>query len=370
MVIAALNNWLKRKNMRLRNFDEREIDQFVRWRNLKIRGFARRGERVAIGILIGYLRKLGAVLTPPKKFDATRNGIIVGKFCSHLRRNQALSSATEINYSGYARLFLSEYGPSRSMRKLSATDVTSFVRRHARDQSSGRASLMVTALRSFFRFLRLRGDISKDLAACIPAVARWRLANLPKFIEPSEVKLLLKHCDRKTNKGQRDYAILLLISRLGLRAGEVVALELEDVNWQSGEISIQGKGKRRARFPLPKDVGAAIADYLRHARPVCASRRLFLRTRAPLRGFATSANIGTIVSRTLTKAGLNPPCRGAHLLRHSAAVQILRNGSSLAEVGEVLRHKSINTTAIYAKVDLRRLSELARPWPRVAGGDV
>jgi site-specific recombinase XerD len=226
---------------------------------------------------------------------------------------------------------------------------------------------MVGALRSFFRFLRWRGDIVIDLASTVPRVADWRLSSLPKSLPAGEVERLIMSCRQATVTGQRDYTVLLLLARLGLRAGEVVALTLDDIDWDAGELKVRGKGGREDRLPIPRDVGRAMTVYLRHGRPRdCTTRRFFVRRKAPLRGFASSVAVCTIVRRALERAGIASPRKGAHLLRHSLATEMLRKGAPLAEIGEVLRHRLVDTTAIYAKVDLVALRALAPPWP--AGG--
>jgi site-specific recombinase XerD len=186
---------------------------------------------------------------------------------------------------------------------------------------------------------------------------------LPKFISAHQVKQVLASCDRTKPGGKRDYAVLLLLARLGLRAGEIVALALDDLDWQSGDIIIHGKGQQVARLPLPPDVGEALVDYLREARPTGRSRRLFLRNRAPLRAFAGSSSVDCIVARALKRAGLAPSLKGAHLLRHSLATDLLRHGASLTEIGQLLRHRQPNTTQIYAKVDIESLRGIAVAWP-------
>jgi len=226
-----------------------------------------------------------------------------------------------------------------------------------------RAGIMVTALRSFFRYLLHRGAIATDLAGCVPAVPNWSLSSLPRFLPAPTVEKLLKHCNRKTAVGRRNHAILLLLARLGVRAGEVINLSLDDIDWASGQITIHGKGGRSAPLPLPTDVGTALAAYLRRDRPPSASRRVFLRHRAPLTGFANPSTLSSIVRRALKQAGIESAHMGAHVLRHSLATSMLRNGGSLDEIGELLRHQSPNTTAIYAKVDVAALHTLALPWP-------
>jgi site-specific recombinase XerD len=222
---------------------------------------------------------------------------------------------------------------------------------------------MVTALRSFLRFLYQRGDITSDLASALPSVANWRLSHLPKSLLPEQVERLLASCDRQTAIGRRDFAILLLLARLGLRAGEVVALTLEDLDWEAGAFTVHGKGNRREQLPLPEDAGDALVDYLRHGRPPCTSRRVFIRGRAPHQGFSSSVAVCDVVRRALVRAGLNPPFKGAHLLRHSLATSMLRGGASLGEIGDILRHCRPETTQIYAKVDLDALRALTPPWP-------
>jgi len=226
--------------------------------------------------------------------------------------------------------------------------------------------LLVTALRSFLRYLRHQGKVATDLAACVPTVARWSFATLPKFLPAGTVQRVLDRSNRRTPIGRRDYAILFLLARLGLRACEIVALNLEDIDWEKARITIRSKGGRWAQLPLPTDVGEALALYLRHGRPSCSCRRVFIRDRAPRIGFANSIAVSTLVMRALERAGVDSARKGAHLFRHSLARDMIRQGASLDEIGELLRHQSPNTTAIYAKVDLPALRPLALPWP---GGD-
>jgi len=200
------------------------------------------------------------------------------------------------------------------------------------------------------------------LAASVPSVADWRLSELPKFLEPEQVERLLEACNRTTPEGRRDHAVLLLLARLGLRAGEVVHMELDDIDWENGAIMVRGKSRREDRLPLPTDVGEALAAYLAEARPRCPSRTVFLRLRAPRQGFRSSVAVCDIVRRALARAGLHPGRKGSHLLRHGLAVKMLRGGASLAEIGEILRHELPITTEIYAKVDVAALRALALPW--------
>lgn len=250
-----------------------------------------------------------------------------------------------------------------NVRVPSAADITKFVVRQADRVSPVRSALLVTALRCFFRYLHHRGEVSTDLSGCVPAVPNWSLSTLPRFLPTNDVERILECCGRNSSVGRRNYAILVLLARLGLRAGEVVGLNLEDIDWTTAQITIRGKGGRSVPLPLVADVGAALATYLRDDRPCCVSRRVFIRHRAPLVGFANASAISTLVMRAIKHAGVVSAHNGAHVLRHSLASNLLRQGSSLDEIGELLRHQSPNTTAIYAKVDVAALHTLALPWP-------
>jgi integrase/recombinase XerD len=221
----------------------------------------------------------------------------------------------------------------------------------------------VTGLRSLLRFLYLEGLIDRDLAVAVAPVANWRLASLVKALDAPSVARLLDSCDQDTAIGRRDFAILLLLSRLGLRIGEVAALRLDDLDWRAGELVVCGKGNRQERLPLPVDVGESITAWLKDGRPDCHSRFVFTRARAPHGGLHPSA-LTSVVHRACRRAGL--PQVGAHRLRHTAATRMLRAGSSLRDVGQVLRHRSSEVTSIYAKVDRRALSAVVRPWPGAA----
>jgi integrase/recombinase XerD len=249
--------------------------------------------------------------------------------------------------------------------KLNATDVLTFVRRRANQLKNKRVLLMTTALRSFLRFLRFRGKIKLDLATCVPAVASWSLSAIPRSLPPPQVEQVLTEArKRSTAVGRRDHAILLLLARLGLRSGEVCNLTLEDIDWEKSRIAVRGKGDRVAQLPMPADVGEAIAAYLKEGRPrLPSNRRLFIRTRAPLAGFKGQGSVGSVVKHALLRAKIDSPRKGAHQFRHTLASTMLQNGSSLSEIGELLRHRSPDTTVIYAKVDLISLRSLALPWP-------
>jgi integrase/recombinase XerD len=251
---------------------------------------------------------------------------------------------------------------------ITAADVTGFVLSSCPGRAVGSAKLIVCALRSLLRWLHLTGQMPTSLASAVPPVAGWRLSGMPKGLEAGELRGLLASCDRRTRTGRRDYAVMLLLSRLGLRAGEVAGLGLDDIDWRRGELTIRGKGNRAERLPLPADVGAAIAAYLRRGRPATADgRNVFVRVHAPHRAL-TTGGVTMIVFDTAQRAGLGK--LHAHRLRHTAATAMLHAGSPLPEVGQVLRHRSMLTTAIYAKVDRNALAVLARPWPAEPAGGV
>jgi site-specific recombinase XerD len=327
---------------------------------------AQRRGTAAFRHLLDFLRREG--LIPPeleRERRLTPADQHVESYVQHLRRARALAEPTIINYVPFIRAFLKDCfgrGPI-AFSRLRAGDVVRFVQHQAPRMHVKRAKSLTTALRSFLQYLRLRGDITADLAAAVPAVANWSMSAIPRGITPAAVRKLLDSVDRRTATGRRDYAILLLLARLGLRSGEVVSLELDDIDWTAGQLSVRGKGGHRSELPLSADVGKAIAAYLRRGRPRSTSRRVFLRTKAPIDGFRGSSSLGCVVRRSLERAGVDAPTTGAHQFRHGLATEMLRQGASLDEIGEVLGHHHPQTTTIYAKVALKALRTLALPWP-------
>ncbi len=287
------------------------------------------------------------------------------RYRRYLVVERGVGASTIRGYVRAARLFLEgrvcseDVGPG--LECLRAGDVVAFVVARCPSQSQGSAKLTVRALRSLLGFLYLEGMIDRPLADAVPSVASWRLSGLPKGLSPAEVAGLLGSCDRASVVGRRDLAMLMLLARLGLRAGEVARLELEDIDWRAGEIVVRGKGDRHERLPLPCDVGEAITAYLREGRPkTTTGRTVFVWVKAPHRAL-TGDGVSAVVAASARRAGLGVIY--AHRLRHTVASDLLRAGSSLVEVGQVLRHRSMLTTAIYAKVDLQALRTIARSWP-------
>jgi site-specific recombinase XerD len=361
-LITKFNQWLRSRHAELYDLDESAIERFLQPRQNA--GCTRRGDTAALCRLLHMLRQQGAT-RQAKKTPLCPQRRITTKYGCYLIEGCGLSQATVINYVPFIDQFLSERFRSVpfNLSRLRASDLTDFVQRHAHKLGVKRAQLLVSALRSFLRYLRHQGKVRTDLAVCVPTVARWSFATLPKFLPAGAIQRVLDHVDQQTAVGRRNYAILLLLARLGLRSCEIVALNLEDIDWENARITIRSKGGRLSQLPLSADVGRAVAQYLRHGRPRSQCRRVFIRDKAPRVGFANSIAISTLVMRALQNARVASAHKGAHLFRHSLATNMIRQGASLEEIGELLRHQSPNTTAIYAKVDLPALRPLALPWP-------
>ncbi len=353
--------WLNQENIELSKARDRSIDEFLKYRGGK--DPIRRGHFATLRLLLQHSGNTEVMCDSQKEECGVHN--VEEGFARYLSQERGLSPDAVRNYTLMVRHFLHDRRNAGAIQihTLNPGDVTAFLLRYVQTVKRKTAKLMSTALRAFFRYLRLRGELDADWAMLIPSIAAWRLSDLPKALEAHEVEHLLSKCDRSNKLGQRDYAIVLVLARLGLRAGEIVRMTLDDIDWEAGEIIIQGKGPRKDRIPLPWDVGEALVTYLQQGRPACATRRVFVRSRAPYRGFSSSVAVCNIVERALLRAKIQPPCKGAHLLRHSLATHMLRKGASLTEIGDILRHSSITTTEIYAKVDIVALRKLAQPWP-------
>jgi integrase/recombinase XerD len=311
--------------------------------------------------LLGYLRGLGVVPLPSEPVACTPVGLLVAAYRDYLACERGLAAGTVCRYLAVARLFLAECErpDGLDLQHLSAGDVTSFVVCQCRGRRVASATVLVTGLRSLLRFLLAEGYTDRPLAQAVPTATVWAGGSLPRPLRAEVIAAMRVGCDERTVVGLRDVAILTVLQRLGLRAGEVAGLELGDVDWRHGEIVVRGKGNRQERLPLPADVGDAVVAYLRH-RPRVECRALFLKVRAPIAGVSREV-VGKLVRAACLRAGL--PAVGPHRLRHSAATATLAAGASLAEVGELLRQRSASVTAIYAKVDRTALRTLALPWP-------
>lgn len=315
--------------------------------------------------LLHLLHEEGVIRLAGASSNVTPVQRLLDEYALYLRQERGLAPSTLVNYLRVIRGFLMERfgkGPLQ-LSALCAADVVLFVRRQAGRVPPKVAKLATTALRSFLRYARYRDYVTADLGAAVPTVANWAMASIPRSIESDHVKRVLAHCNRQSAVGCRDYAILLLLARLGLRAGEVAFLKLEDIDWKTGCLSVGSKGGYRSALPLPVEVGEAIATYLQKGRPASSSRFVFLCARAPIRSFKSQTSILSIVRHALVRAGIESPRKGAHQFRHALACEMLQQGASLPEIGQILRHRSPQTTAIYAKVDLASLRTLALPWP-------
>jgi site-specific recombinase XerD len=362
-LVADLSRWLERKQLTVRDLDENRINDYLRFRANHLA--PNRNDQPTFRVLLEQLRNDGLIRASPPDVKDGQIDRIENDYVRYLTQERGLTQSTLAKYLPIMRQFLTvRFGNGLiSLKELSLDDITQFILRHAQACSRRRAQLLVTVLRSFLRFVYQKGQTPTDLSTCVPTVANWSLSELPIFLRPEDIERLLQSCDKSSIIGQRDYAVLLLLARLGLRAGEVVHMVLEDIDWEAGELIIRGKSFRQDRLPLLQDVGEALATYLYQGRPRCSSRRVFIRNMAPHKGFSSSTAIGDIVRRAFKRAGLQRTHKGAHLLRHSLATQMLNNGSSLNEIGEILRHEQPHTTEIYAKVDWMALISLAQPWP-------
>jgi site-specific recombinase XerD len=362
-IVADLSRWLRRRRLDAGDLDECTVERYLQSRQRFVDTY--RGASFVPYKFLGMLRDRRIVThkTVPTVVDPRE--IVVDAFRQYLSQERGLSVSIQCNYTRFAHQFLRErFGRgSLELSALSATDVTGFIRRHAHERSARSAQHIVGSLRAFLRYLRYRGEITTDLATCVPTVANWSLSTLPKFLQPGQVQQVLDHCDRHSAVGLRNYAILVLLARLGLRACEVVAMTLDDIDWEGAHLTVRGKGGQRVQMPLSAEVGHAIAAYLRKGRPRCTSRRLFIREHAPRVGFANSCAVSTLVQRALADAGVDSPHTGAYVFRHSLATEMLRQGASLGEIGQLLRHAHPDTTQIYAKVDVCALRPLALCWP-------
>jgi site-specific recombinase XerD len=360
-LVGHFNRWLEQKGISAEQLDENAIERYCRW--LRHRKHVRAEDVCSLVRLLDLLREQG--ITPRCTTKAVRAPREILLDRCYLRDERGLAQGSVRNMLLFVDRFLVEKYPRDhfDFAALNPENITAFVRKLATELGSVQAKHMVTALRGFFRYLRHRGEIETDLAGCVPRVPNYSFSTVPKFLPAGSVEKILRLTDRSTPRGRRDYAILILLARFGLRTSEVVRLELEDVDWELGQITVRGKGGRWSKLPLPSDVGQALATYLQHDRPLCSTRRLFVTQRAPITGLSTGCAIVKTVTRALSRAGIVSERKGGYLFRHTLATEMLGRGASLQEIGEVLRHRKADTTRIYAKVDFRALRNLAQPWP-------
>ncbi len=308
-----------------------------------------------------YLRQQGAVEAIANSTIQTPSPLSV--FRDWLLRHRGLSVVTVDRHERLITGMLSALGTN------TAGYDAALVRKVILDQIRGcrpaHAKTMVGALRVYLRFLAANGPCQPGLDHALPTVAEWKLSSLPRYLDTKQAGQLIGSCSRNGPQGWRDRAIVLLLIRLGLRAGDIASMRPSDIDWEDATVLVRGKGRRDVRLPLPQDAGDAVLDYIEHARPQVAIDRVFLCVKAPFRPLRSGMIVSGIVRATLRRAGIkNPPSHGANLLRHTAATMMLRAGATLDEIGTVLRHKSPDTTAHYAKVDIAALQQVAQPWPK------
>ncbi len=311
---------------------------------------------------LAHLRARGVIVAAPPAPPANQFKAISERFASWMRRHRGITPSTAHRYQLALRTFIAQLGEGPGKYHVAA--IRSFVIEQIGILGRGETRSAVTAIRAFLRFLVAEGRVNGGMEHAVPTVPQWRLASLPRYLEACALERVVASCDLSTCLGLRDHAVLLLLARLGLRAGDIVGMTLDDVDWKRGTLRVRGKSRQEVLLPLPQDVGEAVLAYIERGRPSSTSDRVFLAANAPTRPLASSATVSGIVSLALRRAGIhNPPSRGAHLLRHSAATAMLRSGGALDTIATVLRHKSPDTTAYYAKVDVALLQQVAQPWP-------
>ena len=358
---GVLSRWLEERALDLSALDELLYGVFLAESDAKRLSPEATGRQ-----LLGWLRANGLIGPAAVRSDDNPITQIQLRYERYLRDERGVRANTVRVYLQAVGVFLRYTFSTKSvdLEFLSLNDVNGYIRGACSRYKPATTKTHVVALRSFLGYLHRCGDIPVDISDGIFSVRNWRLSSLPKALEPSHVEALIASCDISTAVGRRDRAILLLLARLGLRACEIVWMTLDDFDWFGSVITVTGKGGRRDRLPLPHDVGEAVAAYLLDGRPKCSTRRVFVTTIAPYRGFQASNSIGKLFYSARKRAGLNSLIQGGtHLLRHSLATQMLRNGASLEEIGQILRHDCADSTRIYAKVDLDSLRPLAPAWP-------
>lgn len=363
--VAHFGTWLQANEMSLAQINEEVVSRFAhhycqcpggrKQRNVSGK-YVKRIQR-----FVTFLGQQGAINLPKLNDAEPIVPELILRFNEHLRL-RGLSSRTIVHYERSMLLLLPLLGDNPQV--YDAACIRRAIVDLAGCSSLSAVKKLTTALRAFLRFLTVQSLCIPDLDCAVPTVAQWSLSSIPRYITSQEVERVIDSCPANTHKGLRDRGIILFLSRLGLRAGDVVNMRLNDINWKNGTVRVSGKGRREDLLPLPQEVGDAVVAYIDRARPTVPATRLFLCLNAPHRPFATSSTVSSIVAAALARSAIpDPPSRGAHLLRHSAATTMLRAGMTLDSVASMLRHRSLDMTAYYAKVDIPRLRKIAQPWP-------
>lgn len=362
-VMARLSQWMESANIELTSLTDEHVAEFIA--HHRASHYRQPIGRRRLAPLLRYLRQQG--LIPPVEVPrATPLAEFIERYRRFLTDRRNLAPRTVERHVKTAQRFLAPWEPRDGMaftlETMAARDATTFLLRETERLSTGAAKNVLHQVRSLLRFGYQAGYLPQDLAVTLPPVASWHATRLPPVVPPQDIEALLHSCDDTPAPGRRDYGILLVLIRLGLRASEVCRLTLDDLDWRAGEIVVSGKGRRVDRLPLPVDVGAGIADYLQHERPYADTRQVFLTHRAPHRGM-TRSDVSYVVRKACERGGL--PILGAHRLRHALATTLLQQGATLPVIGQVLRHRDLASTAVYAKVDRLTLRSVAQPWPEV-----
>jgi integrase/recombinase XerD len=357
--VGLLSRWLEARGMTVADLSDERVDDFLAWQRADGRHRASRS-RPGLLCLLNVLRGLGVLAAEAPACATAPTDALLASFGRHLLTERGLAAGTVRGYVRHARRFLGGLADSGGLGALTAKAVTEAVLRESGAVSVSATQFFVAGLRSFLRFCFVEGLVTVDLSAATLAATGRRRSLLPQGLSKANASALLDSCDRRSVLGRRDYAVIITLLRLGLRAGEVARLRLDDIDWRAGELVVQGKGNRKDRLPLPVDVGHAIASYIRRGRPSSDRREVFLTARAPF-GPIAAGTVSSTVRRACRQAGVAEV--GAHRLRHTVACGMVAAGVPLVEIAQVLRHHSLQSTAVYARVDLDQLRLLAAPWP-------
>jgi site-specific recombinase XerD len=358
-LMGHFSRWMVSQGLAADALSDAAVQRYCRYR--KSKGYTARLKPSSLGRLLSFLRDEGVLVEPLPAAPTGPDELLVARYEAWLANERGLVEEVVARWTAAAAAFVAGHpGLSTGVDVIGTPEVTAFLARELPGRGASSARELAAALRSFLRFLHIEGLVSVPLAQAVPPVAFRKGAGLPRWLAPQIVARLLASCDRRTGRGRRDYAILLVLARLGLRAGEVARLSLDDIDWRAGELVVHGKGRRDDRLPLPPDVGEALVAYLRRGRPRTETRTVFLRAIAPRVALSPPA-ITWVVTSACERAGV--PKASAHQLRHSLATHVLRTGGSLIEAGQILRHELVGTTQIYAKVDFAALAQLVQPWP-------
>lgn len=351
---AYLGEWCARRGLAPADLDEEIVARFVQHRRGKRGGYDRTPFRAQR--FLRYLRESGVASCAP----GSTQPAVVSELAAWMREQRGLAEASVVRIVRVVRAFVDALGEEPAL--WSAAGIRHFVLVYVREHAPSSAGSVTTSIRCFLRYLIARKRCSPDLVEAVPRVPTWRMARRPRYLASGDVERVIAACDKQKGTALRNRALLLLLARLGLRSHEVVGLRFGDIDWQEGRLRVLGKGRRETRLPLPQDAGDAILRYLKNERPAAATDHVFLSSRAPI-GPLRTAGLRDVVGRAIVRSGIQTPFRGTHVLRHSLATRLLREGAALDTIGAVLRHKSVDTTAIYAMVDVDRLRQVAQPWP-------